>query len=195
MRLLSLTFLLVAAACAHAPATPAVPAVQPTPALVGPMAKLSFMRGVWAGPAGGTNRDGSHYSVMQTERMGPMLGGDVVVIEGRGYKEDNSTGFNALAVVSWNPQTEKYEMRSYAQGHAGTFELTLTPDGYVWEIPAGPGAVVRFTATVKDGTWREVGEYVAPGKPPVQNFEMNLKRVGDTDWPLGTPVHPSVGGK
>lgn len=182
----------VVSACAHSPA-PALPPVQPTPSLVAAMAKLSFMRGVWAGPASGTNRDGSHYSVTQTERMGTMLGGDIIVIEGRGYKDDNSTGFNAFAVVSWNPRAEKYEMRSYAQGYAGTFDLRLTSEGYTWEIPAGPGAVVRFTATIKDGNWREVGEYVAEGKPPVQNFEMNLKRVGDTDWPLGTPASPSIG--
>jgi hypothetical protein len=37
-----------------------------------------------------------------------------------------------------------------------------------------------------------VGEYIAKGKPPVQTFEMNLARVGDTDWPLTTPVSPSV---
>ena len=95
-------------------------------------------------------------------------------------------------VVSWDPQTKKYEMRSYAQGFAGTFELKLTGDGYVWEMPAGPGAIVRYTATIKGGHWREVGEYVAAGKPPVHTFEMNLKRVGDTDWPLGTPVGPEV---
>jgi len=157
------------------------------------MAKLSFMRGVWAGPAKGMDAQGQPYSITQTERMGPMLGGDIIVIEGRGYKDDNTTGFNAFAVVSWNPQSEKYELRSYAQGYAGTFELKLTAEGYIWEIPAGLVAVIRFTATIKDNTWREVGEYVASGQPPMQTFEMNLKRVGDTDWPLGTPVSPSVG--
>jgi len=157
------------------------------------MAKLSFLRGIWAGPARGTTRDGNPYSVTQTERVGPMLGGDVLVIEGRGYRDDNSTGFNAFAVISWNPRTEKYEFRSYAQGHAGTFELKLTPDGYVWEIPVGPGLAIRFTATVRDGQWREAGEYIAPGKQPVKNFEMNLKRVADTDWPLGMPVPPTIG--
>jgi hypothetical protein len=177
---------------AAAPAAPAVAPVQPTPTLVQGMAKLGFMRGVWAGPATGTMRTGEHYSVTQTERMGPMLGGDIIAIEGRGYRDDGSTGFNAFAVVSWDPRANKYEMRSYAQGYAGTFELKLTTDGYTWEVPAGPGAVQRFTATIKGDTWREVGEYIAGDKPPVQVFEMNLRRVGDTDWPLGTPIPPSV---
>ncbi len=171
----------------------ALPAVPPTAALVAPMHKLDFMRGVWAGTATGVERDGKPYKVTQVERMGPMLGGDIVVVEGRGYRDDNTTGFNAFAVASFNPQTQKYELRSYAQGYAGTFELQLTPTGYVWEVPAGPNAVTRFTATITPQTWREVGEFVAQGAPPHPIFEMNLKRVADTDWPLGTPVSPSLG--
>jgi hypothetical protein len=169
----------------------ALPPAEPTPELVAPMSKLGFMRGVWMGPATGLNEDGSSYAVTQTERMGPMLGGDIVVIEGRGYRDDETTAFNAFGVVSWNPRASRYEMRSYAQGHAGTFELKLTPEGYTWEIPAGPDRTVRFTATVKNGHWREVGELVVAGKPTLKNFEMNLRRVADTDWPLGTPVPPS----
>jgi len=173
-------------------AAPVLPTVTGTPALAAPMAKLAFMRGVWAGPAAGSDRSGP-YKVTQTERIGPMLGGDVMVIEGRGYRDDNTTGFNAFAAISWNAQTEKYEIRSYAQGYAGTFDLTPTADGYVWSVPAGPNAMIRFTATVKNNTWREVGEYVAEGGAPKQTFEMNLKRIGDTDWPLGTPVSPQLG--
>ena len=144
----------------------------------------------WVGKATGTLPTGERYEVTQTERMGPLLGGDIVVIEGRGYKPDGTTGFNAFAIASWNPHTRKYELRSYAQGHAGTFELVLTDTGFTWEVPAGPEAVMRFTATVTDRTWRETGDYVATGRPPVRSFEMNLERVGDTDWPLGTPVSP-----
>lgn len=186
----TLTFLLLLCGTAFAGPAP----VKPTPGLVQPMAKLSFMRGIWAGPAKGTGPDGKPYSITQTERMGPMLGGDIVVVEGRGYRADGSTGFNAFGVVSYDPETKKYELRSYAQGMAGTFELKLTADGYTWEIPAGPNAIIRFTATIKGDHWREVGEYIAQGKPGVQTFEMNLVRVGATDWPLTTPVSPDVAG-
>jgi hypothetical protein len=192
----------ILSACANAqapsaipatPAQPALPAVKPTESLVEPMKKLEFMRGVWAGTATGVGRDGTPYKVTQVERMGPMLGGDIVVVEGRGYRDDNTTGFNAFAVASFNPQSGTYELRSYAQGFAGTFELKLTPTGYTWETPAGPHAVTRFTATITATTWREVGEFVAEGGAPKQIFEMNLERVGDTDWPLGTPASPSLG--
>lgn len=160
---------------------------QSTPDRAKAMAKLGFMSGIWTGQAGGVDADGVRYSVRQTERMGPMLGGDVIVIEGRGYKEDGSIGFNALGVISWDSRSGKYEFRSYAQGYAGTFELKPAQDGYIWEIPAGE-ATIRYTATVLDGRWREIGERLVPGKPAVQIFEMNLKRVGGTDWPAADPV-------
>jgi hypothetical protein len=169
-----------------------LPVVEGTPALKEPMSKLEILHGIWAGPASGSTR-GAPYKVTQTERIGTILGGDVLVIEGRGYRDDNTTGFNAFAAISWNAQTQKYEMRSYAQGYAGTFDFTLTPTGYIWEVPAGPNAVMRFTATVTKTTYREVGEYIAEGGTPKQTFEMNLKRVADTDWPVGTPVSPQVG--
>jgi len=179
----ALPLLLAIAATAHA---------QPSPERAAAMAKLGFMNGIWTGPAEGAGPDGRPYHVTQTERMGPMLGGDIIVIEGRGDRDDGQTAFNAFGVVSYDPRAKKYELRSYAQGYAGTFELRPTDSGYVWEIPAGPKAVLRYTATVTDGKWREIGELVESGKPPRKTFEMNLKRVGDTDWPLGTPVPPSA---
>ena len=107
MQKLFLVFCFVATAHAQPKQKPtALPAVKPTPTLAKGMAKLSFMRGVWQGPASGTAMDGTKY------------------------------------------------------------------------------------ATVKADSWREVGEYIAKDKPPIKTFEMNLKKVGDTDWPLAAPIQP-----
>jgi len=182
---------LLSLSCTHVPAAP--PPVAPSQGRGEAMARLSFMRGTWAGPASGTGPDGRPFRVWQTERMGPLLGGDVLVVEGRGYKEDDSTGFNALAVISYEPRTGEYEIRSYAMGRAGTFTLTPTEDGYVWTVPAGPGRSLRYTAVVKDGVWNEVGDLLAEGKPPARTFEMTLHRVGDTDWPGAGAVSPRAG--
>lgn len=151
------------------------------------MARLSFMDGVWRGPAWSVTPAGRR-ELTQTERIGPFLDGSVRVIEGRGYAPDGSVGFNALGVVGYDPQTSSYTMTSWAMGYAGAFPLRATADGYQWEIPAGPGAVIRYTTTIRDGSWREVGERIAGDAPPVQIFEMNLRRVGDTAWPGADPV-------
>lgn len=145
------------------------------------MAKLAWMDGVWRGPATIRTRAGEH-RITQTERVGPMLGGDVRVVEGKGFNADGSIGFNALGIISYDPARRAYTMHSYAQGRAGDFPLTATDSGYVWTIPAGP-ATIRYTATFENGTWTELGERIVEGQPPQPFFEMRLTRVGDTDWP------------
>ncbi len=153
------------------------------------MARLQWMYGVWSGPASGTNPDRSRYAITQTERIGPMLGGDILVVEGRGYRDDGSTGFDAFAAISFNEDSQTYEMRAYAMGNAGTFPLTVNDHGYVWQIPAGPG-YVAYTSTFDGHTFREVGVFSMQGIPPQQMFEMNLTRRGDTDWPGAGAVQP-----
>jgi hypothetical protein len=152
------------------------------------MARLAWMDGEWRGPAVTRAEDGEH-RVIQTERIGGLLDGTVKVIEGRGFNPDGSKGFNAFGVISYDPSADKFEFRSYAQGRSGTFAIAPNGNGYVWEIPAGP-ATIRYTATLADGTWTEVGDRLVPGRPPVRFFEMNLHRVGDSAWPAAGAMTP-----
>jgi hypothetical protein len=145
------------------------------------MAKLHWMDGAWRGPAVTQTAQGER-RVMQTERIGPMLGGAIKVIEGRGFVDGRNVGFNAFGVVSYDPFRRAYEFRTYAQGYAGTFPFEVTPTGYVWSTPAAGGSV-RYTATVEGDSWNEVGDLIVAGKPPARIFEMNLKRIGDSKWP------------
>lgn len=151
------------------------------------MKPLAWMDGVWRGHAWSTGPAGRH-EVTQTERIGPFLAGSVKVMEGRGYGADGKVSFNAFGTVSYDPEAKTYLMHSNAQGYAGDFPLQVTPDGYVWTTPAGPGRTIRYTATIKQGAWREIGEMVTEARPLVQIFEMNLTRVGPTDWPAGGAV-------
>ena len=151
---------------------------------------LSFMFGEWVGPASGFSQAGP-FSLTQTERVGPSLDGDIVVIEGRGYSEDNETVFNAFAIISQTAPNGGWEMRSYANGRAGTFPFELTESGYVWSTPAGPNARMVYTATFDGDAWHQIGRYTPSEGPARQTFEMTLTRTGDTDWPAGAPVSPT----
>ena len=152
------------------------------------MAKFAFMDGVWRGPAYTILPSGVKHSITQTERIGPFLDGSVKVLEGRGYEADGRVSFNAFGTISYDVTKKTYTLHSYAQGFTGDFLFTPTGDGYVWEIPAGPGVTIRYTAVVKDGTFKEVGDTIVAGKEPVRTFEMVLKRVSDTDWPAAGAV-------
>jgi hypothetical protein len=151
---------------------------------------LDFLDGEWRGEAVITMPGGA-MTLTQTERVGAMLGGSVKVIEGRGYAADGSTQFNAMAVLSWDARANRYSFRSWANGHSGEYPFERTEDGFRWETPAGPNAKIQYVAVVKDGTWHEVGDYVAEGQPPRRFIEMRLTRVGDSQWPAGGAVSPA----
>lgn len=153
------------------------------------MLKLSFMDGIWRGTAWTVSPSGEKHTITQTERIGPFLDGSVKVIEGRGYDPDGKLSFNAFATISYNPATGAYTLHSYALGNVGDFVLTPSADGYVWEIPAGP-MTIRYTAVITGDAFHEVGERIMPGKEPSRFFEMNLKRIGDTNWPVAGAVGP-----
>ena len=153
------------------------------------MAAFAFMDGVWRGPATTVRPSGEKHAITQTERIGSLLGGTVKVIEGRGYEPDGKTTFNALGIISYSVATKTYSMRSYAMGYSGDFVVQRTSDGFTWDIPAGP-VTIRYNAIVKDGTWTEVGDRIVPGEDPVRFFEMQLRRVGDSDWPGAGAIAP-----
>ncbi len=180
MKTLATALLLTVAVACHAQDRPDPATIQAAQREA--MASLAFMDGVWRGPASTTLASADKHDITQTERIGPLLGGTVKVIEGRGYDPDGKTTFNALGIISYDVAKKAYSMRSYALGYAGDFPVTLTADGFGWEIPAGP-VTIRYRAVVKDGTWTEVGDRIAPGKDPVRFFEMRLTRIGDSAWP------------
>lgn len=150
--------------------------------------KLAIMDGEWRGPAWTVLPDGVH-RFTQTERIGPLLDGSIRLIEGRSYDASGKTVFNAFAVLSYDPDTQAYNMHARAQGRVGDFKFVPTADGYTWEIPAGP-ATIRYTAVIKGGHYEETGERLMPGQAPVKIFNMQLTRVGDSPWPGANPVSP-----
>ena len=153
------------------------------------MARLARLDGVWRGPAWTFLASGAKQDAIQTERVGPFLDGTVKVVEGRGY--DPKTGaaiFNALAVISYDPAKDAYNLRTYAQGQSGDFKLTPTDDGYIWEIPAGPTMTIRYTVVITDTTWKEVGDRITQSAPPARFMEMTLTKSGSSDWPAAGAI-------
>ncbi|HYI39753.1 MAG TPA: DUF1579 domain-containing protein [Allosphingosinicella sp.] len=151
------------------------------------MKALAFMDGAWRGRA---QTEQMPSGFVHTERSGPLLDASVRLIEGRSYDEKGATRFNAFAVISYDPARRAYSMRSYALGYAGDFPLTVRPDGYSWTQPAGPGAVIRYVATVKGGEWVEIGHRSVGDGVPEKVFEMRVRRIGSTNWPQDDAVGP-----
>jgi hypothetical protein len=146
------------------------------------MKKLEILVGKWTGEATIQTGKGESIKVKQSEDVQFKLGGVVLLIEGTGAgkkKDTDAEGvvFSALATVGYDVEAKKYQMRAYRlEGQSVDVELTVTENGFVWEMT--PGKVrVRYTATVKGDTWTEIGEVSQDGKTWNKVLEMNLKRV------------------
>lgn len=150
---------------------------------------LSMLDGTWRGSMKLHGPGGAVRELVQTERVGPMLGGSIRVIEGRSYGPDGRTEFNAFAIVSFDVASGRFMLRSHAQGHAGDFEFEPRPDGFVWRVVMGP-VTIRHSAVVKDGRWEELSERLVKGQPPAMLVELSLRRLADTDWPAAGAVAP-----
>lgn len=153
------------------------------------MQTLAWMDGEWVGEATVSMGPGGTSTHPHTERIGPMLGGSIKVIEGRSTNDDGTVAFNAFAVVSWDDATDSYVMRSYANGQAADFPLEATADGFRWTIP-NRGGEMRYVTVFRDGQWIETGDFVMPGRDPMRVIELRLRRRGDTGWPAADPVIP-----
>lgn len=152
------------------------------------MKALAFLDGEWRGTARAEESPGE---MRHTERVGTLLDGTIRLVEGRAYDSAGKTQFNAFAIISYDPVKRAYSMRSHAMGYAGDHPLTVRPDGFSWSHPAGPGgAVVRYTATVRNGEWHEVGERVAGDAAPVKTVELRVRRIGAGGWPEQGAVSP-----
>lgn len=145
------------------------------------MQQLAFLEGEWEG----TGRmamgpgDASEFSIRETARWG--AGKSVLVLDGLGVERlpdgTQRPVHQAFAVLSWDPASRAFRVRAY---RAGGGEVEAVPDvtdhGLVWGFTDPRGARIRFTVTVEDGVWHEVGEFSRDGATWQQFLEMELER-------------------
>ncbi len=153
------------------------------------MRSLAMMDGTWRGKARILGMDGKWQELTQTERVGTTLDSTLKLIEGRGYDAEGKPAFHAIAMLGYDARKKAYAFRSHARGEVGDFAFTPTDSGFVWEVKA-PAFTIRYSAVIRDGRWREVGDRIVTGSDPVRMIEMDLVRLGATDWPAAGAVPP-----
>jgi hypothetical protein len=142
--------------------------------------RLDFLVGEWAGEATVLTRSG-RLTLRQTELVRYSNSGHALVIEGTGWQAD-STGaehiaFNAVAILTHDPQAG-YHMRSATMdGRTGDFELTLDDHGFTWGFDT-PQVHTRYTMRLTpEGEWHEVGEFSRDGTEWRQFIELRVRKV------------------
>lgn len=164
-------------------ATPAKTQAPPAPdgsANRAAMDRLAFMVGRWKGEAW-MQRGPQRVQTVMTETVEARLDGTVLLVEGLGAIPGEAgaaprTVHHALAIISFDPQSGNYAMRSHiGTGQSGEFALTLIDGGVTW-ARAVPGGQVRNTARFANNEWHEIGEFSRDGQAWTQVMEIRLRK-------------------
>jgi hypothetical protein len=143
---------------------------------------LVALVGDWSGDGWIEMQPGQREQFTQTEAVRCALGGEIVVIEGRGssrvHGQPDKVVHQAIGVVSHDPAAASYRMRAYASGRpAVDSDLGVSGDGvFTWGFEHGP-VKIRFRIHVAGDAWHETGEISISGGPWRQFFEMRLRRA------------------
>jgi hypothetical protein len=135
------------------------------------MKKLDFLVGEWKGEGWVVTREGKRETFSSTELIRKKLLGTALLIEG------THTGFEAIAVVTYDANAQQYRWRSFTSRGGGVdAEAKLTGERTLQWYPS---ANSRYTIAIGEtGQWKEVGEYSRDeGKTWTQFFEMSVQRV------------------
>jgi hypothetical protein len=185
-RLCSITNGLLVGACFSLFAAPLLAQGPPGPeAARAAMAKISKMVGKWEGEATVQMGPGPAHKVRQTENVQSKLDGSVLLVEGIGHQKGDDgkekVVFQALAVCAYDANSKSYKFHAFRDnGMATVANAEVTDTGMIWGFEDGRGGKIRYTITLKDDTWSEIGEYLMEGQPARKFFEMTVKRVTES---------------
>ena len=151
-------------------------------------ATFAMLDGVVARPGDGDQPDGSRLAFIQTERIGPFLGGSIKVIEGAAT---TTTARSASTPSASSPSIRRREPTRCARTRRAT--SATSPSCRPATATAGRSAAgrptIRYVATVKDGELHEVGE---PSSWPRAGADLRdaAQAHRPTDWPAAGAVPP-----
>lgn len=153
------------------------PALRADPA-IDAMKALPRLEGRWAGEGWMRMGPGEPVRFVGEETVESRLDGRLLVVEGLHRTPDRSkVVHHAFGVFSWDEAQKAYRFTTYVANRGGGEHAARLEDGaLVWDLASPDGMKRRFTITVTNDEWKEVG-HVLRGEQWLQFFEMTLKRV------------------
>ncbi|MFG0257467.1 MAG: hypothetical protein ACF8GE_06160 [Phycisphaerales bacterium JB043] len=143
------------------------------------------MVGQWRGSGWGLGPDGrSEFEVIERARW--HLSGQSIIVQGLGTSIDPETGeieigHNALAIIESDQETGQVKFLAYREGQGfteSTLEFDEETGEMTWGFQPNEHATIRFTITIENNIWREVGHFSQDGGESWMQFlEMTLDRV------------------
>jgi hypothetical protein len=147
------------------------------------MSRLGYLEGNWQGEGWTLNAEGKREPFRGGEVIQRKLGGVALLVEGSFFGRPPGTDrdvpvHTTLGVIAYDVEAKTYRFSTWlATGTSGVRELTVTTEGWGWEIRT-PQGVIRYNMTLTPtGEWLEVGNRSRDGKNWQLFFEMRLRKA------------------
>ncbi|KAA6463242.1 hypothetical protein DYQ86_07965 [Acidobacteria bacterium AB60] len=143
------------------------------------MAKLAFLLGRWSGHAHVLRGPGEPVLLAQTEEAQYKLDGLVLMIEGIGRTVPaNNPVLQAVAIVSYDDESQTYRMRAFNDGRFLESELNLLENdkGLTWGFSLGEFQTRSVLEINEDGEWTERAELTIGSQPPKRLMDLTVRR-------------------
>jgi hypothetical protein len=140
------------------------------------MEKFKFLVGTWTGDATISPGEGPQLTIRQTEEVMYKLDGVVLLIEGTGRDDSGKVVFNALAIVSYDPNSGTYRIRAWNAGNFVETEIKTSGKGFDWGFDRGPVSMTNHMTVDEQGRWSETSEVVLKDGRKVHGVRMLLSR-------------------
>lgn len=161
---------------------------QPDARVTSPLAEhpVARMVGEWRGTVTTMGRDGQWHEGVAVERARWNLAGTAIIVEGYGYTEDPATRertvrHDAIGVIEHDADADAprfYARRAGAPFESHTLKADPATGVMTWSPKTPPGVTVRFTLTITEKRWYEIGEMSPDGGQTWSRFlESDMARV------------------
>lgn len=152
-------------------------AQQPDTNVFDDLKALSKMEGNWSGGGWTITPERKRVTFTQHEEIKYELNGTILQIRGKGFNEDGEIIHDALGIIYYEPERNKYLMDAFlASGQHTLAEIEITPSGMNWSFRTEQGATISYEIEIIDDTWTEKGYYSPDGVKKFPFIEFSLTR-------------------
>jgi hypothetical protein len=143
------------------------------------LAKISGLIGTWTGPGWRILPTGERIEYDQTVVVTSKMGGQAMMIEGNSVRRPPNVpqGAGSLAIVTWEPELNRYAFRSFTGGRLTQADgALLSSDTFQWTVK-GPPLCMRFTVKFGENQWSELGEVSRDGqKTWTVSYQLEMRK-------------------
>lgn len=142
-----------------------------------PLSHVQPLTGQWSGSGWMRTPQGETVTFDQTEKVSSQLAGNLLVVEGIGYKSDSKDKiFQAFGVLNYSATSNEYIFNAYTlDGRYTQAKAEVEPGKLIWSFEV-PNGKIKYELAFNDKEWKEDGYFSRDGENWYPFLHMELTK-------------------